>query len=253
MPLPPLSGRRSRVAVATGMVLAACAALAPVPALAQSSAPAVRDHVGVTDAQPIDIYIAEAAARFGIPERWIRAVMWVESAGNPRAVSRAGAMGLMQIMPATWRELRARHGLGIDPFDMRDNVLAGAAYLRAMFDRFGAPGFLAAYNAGPARYAEHLATGRPLPRETRAYLAKLAPLIGAPLAAPMRTDGNNTVTDWRDSPLFVMRSERGRGAASATIEAAGPEQSAAQGEAELPRNPAQPNGLFTRPRAGERQ
>ena len=72
-------------------------------------------------------------------------------------------MGLMQIMPKTYAELRARHRLGPDAYDPRDNILAGAAYLREMLDRYGSPGFLAAYNAGPLRYDQHLATGRPLP------------------------------------------------------------------------------------------
>ena len=57
----------------------------------------------------------------------------------------------MQIMPATWGQLRARYGLGPDPFDVRDNIMAGAAYLRELHDRYGSPGFLAAYNAGPGR------------------------------------------------------------------------------------------------------
>ena len=70
-------------------------------------------------------------------------------------------MGLMQIMPDTWTELRTRHRLGRDPYDPRDNILAGAAYLREMHDRYGSPGFLAAYNAGPGRYEDYLA-GRPL-------------------------------------------------------------------------------------------
>src|SRR5690606_12167086 len=65
-------------------------------------------------------------------------------------------------------------GLGPDPHDPRDNVLAGAGYLRLMYDRFGYPGLFAAYNAGPARYARHRATGRPLPAETVAYLATVA-------------------------------------------------------------------------------
>jgi soluble lytic murein transglycosylase-like protein len=121
--------------------------------------------------------ISEAALRFGLPERWIRAVMGVESAYQPRAVSSAGAMGLMQVMPATYADLRGRYGLGADPFHPHDNVIAGAAYLREMFDRFGAPGFLAAYNAGPARYLQHVADGRPLPLETRAYVAKLTPAV----------------------------------------------------------------------------
>lgn len=127
---------------------------------------------------PLGELIAEAAQRFGIPEAWIRAVMRVESAFDKRAVSRAGAMGLMQVMPQTYADLRARYGLGADPFQPRDNVLAGAAYLREMYDRFGSPGFLAAYNAGPARYQAHVAAGRPLPSETRAYVAKLAPAVG---------------------------------------------------------------------------
>ncbi|WP_447411863.1 lytic transglycosylase domain-containing protein, partial [Clostridium perfringens] len=77
--------------------------------------------------------------------------MRVESAGDAHAVSRAGAIGLMQIMPATYAELRRDLGLGPDPFAVRDNVLAGTAYLRRMYDRYGSPGFLAAYNAGPGR------------------------------------------------------------------------------------------------------
>lgn len=124
-------------------------------------------------------YIAEAALRFGVPEAWIRRVMRAESGGrttlNGRPItSRAGAMGLMQLMPGTWREMRTAYRLGIDPHDPRDNILAGTAYLRAMYDRFGYPGLFAAYNAGPARYARHLATGGRLPAETVAYVAAVA-------------------------------------------------------------------------------
>ncbi|MBY0333517.1 MAG: lytic transglycosylase domain-containing protein [Acetobacteraceae bacterium] len=120
--------------------------------------------------------IASASQRFGIPEPWIRAVMRAESAGDRHAVSHRGAMGLMQVMPATWAGLRAQHGLGADPFAPQDNILAGTAYLREMLDRFGSvPLMLAAYNAGPRRVEAHLATGQPLPAETRAYVAALAP------------------------------------------------------------------------------
>src|SRR5262249_39047051 len=119
--------------------------------------------------------IAEAAARFRLPASWIRAVLHAESVGAVRAVSPKGAMGLMQIMPATWSGLRARLHLGADPFDVHDNIIAGAAYLRELHERYGSPGFLAAYNAGPARWEAYLATHRPLPAETRAYLAKLVP------------------------------------------------------------------------------
>ncbi|WP_337144534.1 lytic transglycosylase domain-containing protein [Mesorhizobium sp. Cs1299R1N3] len=129
-------------------------------------------------------YICEAAKRYELPERLIRAVMHVESAADMRALSPKGAMGLMQIMPTTWEELRVKQGLGTDPFNPRDNILAGAAYLREMLDRFGPKGFLAAYNAGPQRYQEHLSTGRPLPRETIDYVAKLMPLIKGAVAIP---------------------------------------------------------------------
>jgi hypothetical protein len=122
--------------------------------------------------------IAAASQRFGIPEAWIRAVMRAESAGDRHAVSHRGAMGLMQVMPATWAGLRAQHGLGADPFAPQDNIMAGTAYLREMLDRFGSvPLMLAAYNAGPRRVEAHLATGQPLPAETRAYVATLAPLL----------------------------------------------------------------------------
>jgi hypothetical protein len=122
--------------------------------------------------------IAAASQRFGIPEPWIRAVMRAESAGDRHAVSHRDAMGLMQVMPATWASLRAQHGLGADPFAPQDNIMAGTAYLREMLDRFGSvPLMLAAYNAGPRRVEAHLATGQPLPAETRSYVATLAPLL----------------------------------------------------------------------------
>lgn len=127
----------------------------------------------------VDAAIGEASLRFGIPEQWIRAVIRVESAGRLRAVSAAGAIGLMQVMPATYAVLRRRYGLGSDPFDPRNNILAGTAYLREMHDRYGSTGMLAAYNAGPGRWEEHVHRGRRLPLETVAYVARLAPMIGA--------------------------------------------------------------------------
>ena len=124
-------------------------------------------------------HIAEASRKYDVPEIWIRAVMQAESAGcaslGGRPIrSSAGAMGLMQLMPATWVELQRQHGLGQNPDDPRDNVMAGTAYLRELTDRFSVPGAFAAYNAGPARYAEHLLLGRSLPPETRRYLAQVS-------------------------------------------------------------------------------
>ena len=110
----------------------------------------------------------------------------------------------MQILPDTWAELRIQHRLGDDPYDPRDNILAGTAYLRQMLDRYGSIGaMLAAYNAGPGRYDEYVATGRPLPAETRAYVSKLAPILdGEPL--PERNETTTPrPTDWPAAPLFV--------------------------------------------------
>lgn len=166
----------SRPVLALAIVAAASAWATTAPA-SRAQVPPVAPAASL-QVDPVSAAVAEASRRFGVPESWIRSVMRVESAGNRGAVSHAGAMGLMQVMPATYAGLRRRYGLGADPFDVRDNILAGTAYLREMFDRYGAPGFLAAYNAGPGRW-EAFATGRRgLPAETVGYLAKLAPMIG---------------------------------------------------------------------------
>ena len=149
-------------------------------------------------------FIDEAASRFSVPASWIRAVIQIESKGNPKAVSPKGAVGLMQLMPDTYAELRARYGLGTDPTDPHDNIVAGTAYLRDMRERFGTEGFIAAYNAGPQRYEDHLATGRPLPDETVTYAAKLAPLLSG---GPVADDRSLTIdhVSWQQAPLFVER------------------------------------------------
>ena len=129
--------------------------------------------------------IEEASMRFGIPTSWIERVMRRESRGltmlHGRPIrSRAGAIGLMQLMPATWAEMRTRLALGTNPDDPRDNILAGTFFLRLMYDRFGYPGLFGAYNAGPGAYADYLAGTRRLPGETVGYLGSVA---GAPQAA----------------------------------------------------------------------
>jgi soluble lytic murein transglycosylase-like protein len=124
-----------------------------------------------------------------VPERWIREVMRQESGGRSEATSPVGAMGLMQVMPGTYDALRRRHGLGGDPYEPRDNILAGAAYLREMHDRFGAPAFLAAYNAGPERVDAVLAGATVLPDETVGYLARVAPRLGMAAAMPAAAHG----------------------------------------------------------------
>lgn len=191
--------RRSTLLLLSGISFSA---LSPLQAIAQS-APASR----AATAQPYADLIAEASRRFGIPATWIRAVVQAESAGNPRARSSAGAKGLMQIMPRTWAELRVRHNLGTDPYDPRDNILAGAAYLRELHDRYGSPGFLAAYNAGPGRYDASL-NGRPLPVETRAYVAALLPTIGRGVIADPATVTAADPLVWTRGSLFVTQSHR---------------------------------------------
>jgi hypothetical protein len=179
-----------------------------VVGVAHAEPVATEQHSVATTADPIASVIAEASQRFGIPASWIRAVVQVESFGDVRALSPKGAMGLMQIMPEAWAALRSRYGLGADPYDAHDNILAGAAYLRELLDRYGSPGFLAAYNAGPARYEDHLATGRALPAETQAYVAALAPVIGGE-AIDGATVVNAVVRSWAEAPLFVVPAESG--------------------------------------------
>jgi len=155
--------------------------------------------------------IAEASARFGVPSRWIEQVIRTESGGHTHRDgapirSVMGAVGLMQLMPATWADLRARLQLGDDPDDPHDNILAGTYYLRLMYERFGYPGLFAAYNAGPARYAEHLA-GRPLPLETVRYLAGMHQAIVAdrpPLFFIQRSAGK-PAQEIGERSLFAVR------------------------------------------------
>ena len=123
-------------------------------------------------------FIEEAAQRFALLPAWIERVMRAESDGltelDGRSIrSRAGAIGLMQLMPATWADMRAANRLGSNPDDPHDNIVAGTAFLRLMYDRFGYPGMFAAYNAGPGRYADYLARRSVLPKETIAYLASV--------------------------------------------------------------------------------
>ena len=220
-------------------------AIATAPVLAQTIVPA-----RAAAAHPHAAHIAEAAQRFGIPVTWIAAVMRAESAGDVRAVSSAGAMGLMQVMPDTWAELRIRHRLGRDPYDPRDNILAGTAYLREMWDRYGnVAAMLAAYNAGPGRYDEYRLADRPLPAETRAYVASLAPVLlgeapsGSASVAPQPLD-------WREAAIFVVRDDDAPAADPALLDRA-PDHVPSP----LPATPAaitalQAEGLFVARNAG---
>lgn len=139
--------------------------------------PPTKPHVTVNRWQPL---VSEAASVFALPEAWVSAVMARESGGrltlNGRPItSKAGAMGLMQVMPKTYADLRRQYALGADPYAPRDNILAGTAYLRQMYVRYGYPGMFAAYNAGPGRFDAYLAGRKSLPEETLAYLSAVVP------------------------------------------------------------------------------
>ena len=217
-----------------------CCIVAPPAATRAQGAPVERPAAG----DPYAGHLAEASQRFGIPDAWIRAVMRAESAGDLRAISSAGAMGLMQIMPDTWADLRVRHRLGSDPYDPRDNILAGTAYLREMHDRYGSPGFLAAYNAGPGRYEEYLSAGRPLPAETRDYVAALAPLVGGrDIAGPVTVATAEPVL-WTRAPLFVTRADAASTAGPVQPDGRSADASDAPGVRDVSAIAPQSDGLF---------
>lgn len=146
-------------------------------------------------------FAVEAAQMAGLPLPWIDAVMRAESGGDGHAVSAAGALGCMQILPSTWRDLQGRGVAGPDPFDPRANMIAGAVYLRTMHDRYGWPDALAAYHAGIGRFEEYLATGRPLPKPTLTYVERISGWLNwganpVPMLLAARVP-------WTDSAIFI--------------------------------------------------
>jgi hypothetical protein len=203
-------------------------------------------------------YIAEAARQFGRLEARVRAVMQAESRGAADATSPVGAIGLMQIMPNTYAELRARYGLGANAYDPDDNIIAGTAYMSEIIELFRVPNFLAAYNAGPARLEDHLRRGLPLPRETQRYLAQIGELpVGmpppgelpapqslpfetatsnAPRSSPKRTSGDASALRMIGAPIDEPQHRR-------------PKKNAAANELFAPKwsNPSATPPLSTRP------
>ena len=167
--------------------LAGCStrhAQSPTQEAAQYAARAKPNYAAPGPAgDPWGPYIVEAAGKYDVPEKWVREVMRQESGGRlyengTLITSGAGAMGLMQVMPGTYDELRARYSLGDDPYEPHDNIMAGTAYLRELYEVYGSPGFLAAYNAGPGRLEDYLIRRRALPDETRRYVARVGAAIG---------------------------------------------------------------------------
>jgi membrane-bound lytic murein transglycosylase B len=143
-------------------------------------------------------YVPEAARRSGLSEDIVARVMLAESGGKSRIVSVKGAVGCMQIMPTTWAYLTARYNLGVDPYDARTNMVGGAMYLSELAARYGWPGALAAYNAGPGRYQRYMQGGVPLPAETITYTARLGRNAEGPPAAA-------SAPRWQEARLFMTR------------------------------------------------
>lgn len=199
---------------------------------------------------PYEAHIAEAASRFRLPPAWIRAVLAAESAGVVRATSRKGAMGLMQIVPETWSDLRARYRLGGDPYDPRDNIIAGSAYIRELLDRYGFPGWIAAYNAGPGRYEMSL-QGRRLPAETRAYVAAVAAAIVDDGMTKAISSAVSARPGWKFAPLFVA--QRNGSATAYAMQQGRPRDDASRSQTKggPPNVAPQSTGLFV-PKTNER-
>lgn len=186
------------VTVTTLCALHGSPLLTPCPATLQlaryPAPPPVHRHVDLT---PWQTEIKVASQRFAVPRAWIGAVIAAESGGRTTwqgapIVSAAGAMGLMQLMPRTYRSVRERYGLGADPFDPTDNILAGTAYLRTLYDRYGYPDLFAAYQAGPKRLEAWLEGNKPLPVSTRAYLERLIPGSALAFESDNATGGSAT-------------------------------------------------------------
>jgi Soluble lytic murein transglycosylase and related regulatory proteins (some contain LysM/invasin domains) len=165
--------------------------------------------------------IAQASAQFRMPGAWIGAVMGAESGGHTTLKGRpitssVGAMGLMQLMPDTYDNMRQRYNLGADPYNPYDNILAGTAYLRQMYERYGYPHLFGAYNAGPGRFDAYLKTGKPLPFETRAYVEKIVPGVrldgkgqpSRPVPSATISTVKRTESDSRSALFFVQSGAR---------------------------------------------
>jgi Transglycosylase SLT domain len=150
--------------------------------------------------QDIDAAINQAAAHHHVDPSLVRSVVKVESNFNPNAVSRAGAMGLMQLMPSTARSLKVSN-----PFDPQQNVDAGVRHLRKLLDNYGGDIrlSLAAYNAGSGAVAR--SAGVPNFRETQNYVRRITDLYNGGSEHAVGTRLNVAVHD----PVFVRRDARG--------------------------------------------
>ena len=205
-----------------------------------------QSETSLSAADHLDGITAEASERFGIPAAWIRAIVRVEISRNAHTPSRKDGVGLSQLSPERWTELRHRYALGTNPSDLRDSILAGTAHLREMYDRYGSKDFLATYIMGPTSYDEHMKSDAPLPEETQAVVADLGRLIELGLKDVVGSTTRAKVISWRKAPLFVAQTERSSSdkalAAGVPTERSAKSQTSADGSALVPRA----DGLFAR-------
>ncbi len=141
-------------------------------------------------------YINQSSQRFNVPDQWIRAIILQETRGyqyfNKRPVtSPHGAKGLMQIKSATYKDLAKRYNLGSDVYDPHDNIMAGTGYIHTLYNKYGAPGFVAAYHGGPGTLDAYLKRKTPLPKTTKNYLISVTPNLGnsVPMSGPFASYG----------------------------------------------------------------
>jgi soluble lytic murein transglycosylase-like protein len=181
---------RLRSLIFAGLALALPHQLKPRPWLTTShlSGPGPRVStsidtiVAVPPSRAYEAIIQEAAVLYHVDPALIRSVIHAESAFDPSAVSRAGALGLMQLMPDVAEAFGVEH-----PFDPRENIMAGARLLRELLDHYrgNLKLVIAGYNAGPAAIASYGGVVPPF-RETQGYVKKVTGLI-----ADARHAGNN--------------------------------------------------------------
>lgn len=163
-------GERVRIHTAAGVLDLPAAAIREIETL--PSEPSAPEPAAAPPSKPFDLeaLVEELSGEFGVHPALVRSVISAESAGDAKAVSHKGAIGLMQLMPATAAELE------VDPWKPDENVLGGLRYLRQMLERYqGAPDqillALAAYNAGPGAVERY--DGLPPYSETRAYVQRV--------------------------------------------------------------------------------
>lgn len=153
--------------------------------------------------------INDASQRFHLPAKWIRTVIQMESGGRTMLnagkpiTSPVGAVGLMQLMPGTYDQMRQQHKLGANPFNPHDNIMAGAAYLSWLHHKYGYPAMFVAYNDGPGNLEAKRSKGRALPVETRNYVAKICATLGTSVPDSFAHAGKAKFTRPNGKPVWV--------------------------------------------------